>query len=183
MGIIDKPFSFSSLIVASELNATFDALFTLVNGNLDDANFKSGAALDGAKILAASIASTKIVDLALNDTHFDWTSVKVLRSGPTIGNSGIKVATGSLAFTYAAGAATVIFSFSNGAHTDHGDPHFIDSAKLSVITQVRFAGAVADRHRTQILSLFASGFSVLVESSDIADVKSGFIDYIAIGEV
>lgn len=71
MGNIVIPNTFSdsppatNLIKAAEVNANFTAVTAQVNGNLENVNIKSGADIDGAKMLAASLALAKLVPLIL----------------------------------------------------------------------------------------------------------------------
>jgi len=54
MGLLSKQYTFTAgnIIVASEHNANFDDLYTLVNGNIEDANIKSDAAIGNTKLAA-----------------------------------------------------------------------------------------------------------------------------------
>lgn len=45
-------------IIYSDLNANFDALYDLVNGNLDNSNIASGAAIDPTKISGGAVTLT-----------------------------------------------------------------------------------------------------------------------------
>lgn len=58
MGLVTKNHTFSAgaVIIASEHNDNFDTLFNLINGNIDDANIKTGAAISAAKLNLATIA-------------------------------------------------------------------------------------------------------------------------------
>lgn len=67
MGIISKPNTYTAggTITASEVNANEDALYTLVNGNLENANIKSSAAIAYSKLaLGTSILDTDISNTA-----------------------------------------------------------------------------------------------------------------------
>ncbi len=56
-GLITKNHTFAAgaTIIAAEHNANFDTVYELVNNNIEDANIKSGAAIDNAKLNLASI--------------------------------------------------------------------------------------------------------------------------------
>jgi len=56
MGLISKSNTFSAgnTIQASEHNTNFDTVYTLVNGNIEDANVKSTANIQESKILFAT---------------------------------------------------------------------------------------------------------------------------------
>ena len=52
MALVAKTYVFSDgqVVSASQHNTNFDTLYTVVNGNLDSANFKSGAGIEESKI-------------------------------------------------------------------------------------------------------------------------------------
>lgn len=62
MGTVTKPHTFTTggTILASEVNADFDTLYTLVNGNIEAANIASGAV--GQSELASSAVTNAKVD-------------------------------------------------------------------------------------------------------------------------
>jgi hypothetical protein len=66
MAIITKPFTFTGNLapLLSWLDADFDALYTLVNNGLDDANIKTNAGIQQSKIqgLVASLSSVATLD-------------------------------------------------------------------------------------------------------------------------
>lgn len=70
MATVSKPYTFTSGTTAdaTEVNADFDTLYTLVNGNIDNANIKSAAAIDSSKL--AEIPLTKLGDFAASITEF-----------------------------------------------------------------------------------------------------------------
>ncbi len=57
MGLVTKTFTFApgALIIASEHNTNFDTLYTLVNGNLDNANVNGAAAIVASKLDLSTI--------------------------------------------------------------------------------------------------------------------------------
>ncbi len=59
-GTVTKPYTFSpnTIIRSSEVNAVLDTLYTLVNGNIDNNNIASGAAIDRTKVSGTAIVST-----------------------------------------------------------------------------------------------------------------------------
>lgn len=60
MGLITKQHTFTDddPIVYTDLNANWDALYNLVNGNLDNSNIASGAAIDPLKISGGAVTLT-----------------------------------------------------------------------------------------------------------------------------
>ncbi len=58
-GTVTKPNTFSpnTIIRSSDVNQDFDTLYTLVNGNIDNNNIASGAAIDASKISGTAIIS------------------------------------------------------------------------------------------------------------------------------
>lgn len=73
-GSVTKPYTFSpnTIIRSSEVNANFDTLYTLVNGNIENVNIKSNAAIDPTKISGTAIVSTPSSAQTINGTttHF-----------------------------------------------------------------------------------------------------------------
>lgn len=53
-----KTFADNDPIIYSDLNANWDALYNLVNGNLDNSNIASGAAIDSTKISGGAVTLT-----------------------------------------------------------------------------------------------------------------------------
>lgn len=66
MGLVSKTYTFSSgaIILASEHNTNFDTLYTLVNGNIDNANISASAAIADSK-LAQITTAAKVSGAAL----------------------------------------------------------------------------------------------------------------------
>lgn len=60
MSLITKPKTYidNDPIVYSDLNANWDALYNLVNGNLDNSNISSSAAIDPLKISGGAVTLT-----------------------------------------------------------------------------------------------------------------------------
>lgn len=58
-GLVTKPntFSPSTIIRSSDVNANFDTLFSLVNGNIDNSNLAAGANIAASKIAGTAIVS------------------------------------------------------------------------------------------------------------------------------
>lgn len=59
-GLISKPYTFApnTIIYSSQVNSNLDTLYTLVNGNLNNANIVAGAAISSTKISGTAIVST-----------------------------------------------------------------------------------------------------------------------------
>lgn len=57
MAVITKPFTFTAntTIASAQVNSDFDTLYTEINGNLDNANIKSGAAISTSKISGTAV--------------------------------------------------------------------------------------------------------------------------------
>ena len=68
MGLVtyEHVFSAGAVIIAAEHNTNFSTLYTLVNGNLDNNNIKSGAAIANAKLDLATITQ----DIAMSGVEF-----------------------------------------------------------------------------------------------------------------
>lgn len=71
MGLINLTLpSDGETIDAADVNTPFGTIATAINGNLDNANIKSGAAIDGTKIADNSIPNTKMINAPLGWTAF-----------------------------------------------------------------------------------------------------------------
>lgn len=71
MGLINLTLpSDGETIDAADVNTPFGTIATAINGNLDNANIKSGAAIDGSKIADNSIPNTKMINAPLGWTAF-----------------------------------------------------------------------------------------------------------------
>lgn len=180
MAKVTRVYSFSTgdIIQATNLNVVFDTIYNEFNGNIDDANIKENANIDGSKLLNGSITYAKLAQGLIADSNLDYSSIKVLRVGPNISNNGIKSACGSKGFTYAAGVVTITITFSTDA--DAGNPQF--SAPPRVTLGIR-QGSGTDRHSVKITEIRASGFSAELRSSNVGDTSSGNLDWIAEGNV
>lgn len=63
MGLINLTLpSDGETIDAADVNTPFGTIATAINGNLDNANIKSGAAIDGTKIASATLTATQMAD-------------------------------------------------------------------------------------------------------------------------
>ena len=180
MGTIVKPFTFApgGTVTASELNSDFDTLYTEFNGNIDNANIKAAANINGAKLAAATIAAGKLASSCIQDGHLDYSSVEVLRSGPNLGGTnGVRMARGGKAFTFVAGTVSVIVTFSTDS--DDGNPAF--SATPRVTFGIEHAGA--NTYVPKITARTSTSVTVTITSSSGADVSSGTLHWIAMGNV
>ena len=69
MGTISRhanaPFVDGETLSGTDLEADFAAAFSAINGNIEDANVKAGAAIDASKLLDASIATGKFANTAV----------------------------------------------------------------------------------------------------------------------
>jgi hypothetical protein len=94
MGVVSKPYNFSAntTIVSAQVNSDLDTLYAEFNGNIDNANIKSGAAIAASKI--ANTAAT----LGDNNTYTGTNTFK--KTAQTV--------------VTATDAATVTFDLSQG---------------------------------------------------------------------
>ena len=67
-GLISKPYTFvpNTVIHSSQVNSDFDTLYTLVNGNLNNANIVAGASISSTKINGTAIVSTGATYQSIN---------------------------------------------------------------------------------------------------------------------
>lgn len=68
-------------IDAADVNSPFNTIATAINGNLDNANIKTAAAIDGSKIADNSIPNTKMINAPLGWTAFANTPNTVTYNG------------------------------------------------------------------------------------------------------
>lgn len=59
-----KTYADNDSIIYSDLNANWDALYNLVNGNIDNANINASAAIDPTKISGTSVTLTGVQTIA-----------------------------------------------------------------------------------------------------------------------
>lgn len=66
MGFITKPKTYNDNdpILYSDLNANWDTLYNLVNGNIDNSNIASGAAIDPLKISGGAVTLNSVQTIA-----------------------------------------------------------------------------------------------------------------------
>ena len=63
-----KTWADNSAVTYSDMNANFDTLYTLVNGNIDNDNIKSGAAISASKIsFSTTVWNRGVLSLATSD--------------------------------------------------------------------------------------------------------------------
>jgi hypothetical protein len=141
-GTISKDFTFSAgaTIIASEHNTNFDSLYNLVNGQIEDINIASGAAIANSKLNLASIGQ----DITHTGTAI-FTGTVSTQGDTNIGNgadslvincsSGITY-TPSATWTFTAGQTV------SGTWTD-----------LGIVTTVDINGGTIDNTDTTLTSL------------------------------
>lgn len=69
-GLVTKPYTFSNNTIAdaTQVNADYDTLYTLVNGNLDNANILAGAGIVFSKLDSATVAGVSASQTLTNKT-------------------------------------------------------------------------------------------------------------------
>lgn len=176
MAIIGLPYTWADAVVitAANLNIINTTIYNEFNGNIDNTNIKSGANIDAAKLLNASILAGKIADGAITDAKIDYTSVKVLRTGAV----GLKLARGTKAFTLVAGEKTFTITFSTDT-TDAVNPAFSTTPDITITVLVAAGGTTT--YTAKITARSAASFSTEVISSNGADVSSLNLCWIAVG--
>jgi hypothetical protein len=134
MGLVTKPHTFtaSTTALSSEVNANFDTLYTLVNGNIEAANIASGAvgeaelaasAVTNAKVSAtAAIALSKLAALtASRATETDASGV-VTASAITSTELG-----------YLSGVTSAIQTQINTHNSNTTNPHSVTAAQAGAL--------------------------------------------------
>jgi len=175
MAVTAKPYTFSSgaVIVASEHNSNFDAIFNLCNGTLDTTNFSASAAIvdtqlaqittaskvSGAAITGlASVPSGAGILPAANLPILAVNTVSVLSDGAT---PALDASLGNF-FTLAAAGDRTIAVPSNA----------VNGQKI-VIRHLASGGA-----RTLALNTGAGGFAYGSDITALTQTVSGKYDYI-----
>jgi hypothetical protein len=116
---IPKSWTIGETLTSADLNANFAAIPAAVNGNLDDGNLKTTAAIKGIKLADApnGITTTKINDLAVTNAKLADNAVTVSKildeavhtnkiADGTIGNNDINAAAAIDGSKLAVGAGT-----------------------------------------------------------------------------
>lgn len=180
MAKIPRKYNFNTNdpVQAAELNSLFDSIYTEFNGNIDDANIKENANIDASKLLNSSITASKLATGIIQEAHIDYSSVKLLRTGPNITNNGVKIARGNAAFTLVAGVVSITVFYSSGS--DDGNPQF--AAPPRVTLGIQHAASV-NLYSVTLIDVKASEFTATIRSSAGGDVTSGSLDWHAEGNV
>lgn len=178
MSLVAKPHTFSDSggVVASQFNENYDAIYNDYNGNIDNSNIKVGANIEGSKLLAASVTSTQLAALAITDAKLDYTSAKVLRTGPNISGNGLRIARGGKAYTLVAGVVGVTITFSSDS--DDGNPAFSASPRITFGNEHASSAAT---YSVVITAISAASFTVEIRCSNGADATSGTLHWTAVG--
>jgi len=173
---IPKVWATSDTLTATDLNTLNSVIYNEFNGNIDNTNIKAGANIDAAKLLDASIASAKLLSSAITDAKLDYTSIKVLRVGPTFaGANGKRVAVGSKAFTLSSGSVSVTITFSSDS--DDGNPSFAAPPRMTFA--IEHATGVSF-YSPKITSILASSCTVEIGTTG-AGATSGTLHWHAVG--
>lgn len=174
MGIIAKPFTFSAgaTIVAADINSDFDTIYTEFNGNIDNTNIKAGANIDAAKLLASSVVTSRIADLAISEAKLDYASVKLLHAGVT----GLKYARGGSAYSFPASA--VFTGTVNFSTADDGNPAFAGTPRVVITILHPVVSAVINGVRLTAVSNISFTFRLDASASNS---ESGTLLWYAVG--
>lgn len=94
MGITTRPNSYTSgtLIKSSEVNADFNAIYGVVNGNLDNNNISSSAGIAYSKLnLSGSITEADLSsDASISQAYIDWSDAGYI-TADSISTPAIKI--------------------------------------------------------------------------------------------
>jgi hypothetical protein len=182
MSIIAIPITFvdTNVLTANQLNSNFQAIFNEFNGNITDANIKPGAGIAGSKLAAAGVTGTQLANAAVADAKLDYTSVKVLRIGPTFPGSGngLRIARGSKAAIFAAGVSLTTITFSTDSID--GNPNF--AVAPIVVAIVKRTNGANTYSCFQGVAPTTTTVRIDCVSSAGADATTQAIEWYAIGE-
>lgn len=102
MGLISRSFDFVNGTVADaeQVDTDLNKVYTLVNGNLDNANIAASAGIDGTKLADNTVPGTKILDDAITAAKLsDSAATDALRAVTTDHIRDLAVTTAKLAAT------------------------------------------------------------------------------------
>ena len=87
MAIISKTYTFSagSTIIASEHNTNFDTLYDAFNGNIENVNVKSTAAIAGSKISPVFTSATRV------EANLSVSGSFAVTSGVSLSSAGARI--------------------------------------------------------------------------------------------
>lgn len=184
MSLVAIPVTFvdNNVLTAAQLNSNFQAIFNEFNGNIADANIKTGAGIAGSKIASASITGTQLANTVITDAKLDYASVKVLRIGPTFPGSGagLRIARGRKSITFP-GAATQTVTVTFSTDSDDGNPNFAVAPRCVGIL-VRTGGGTASYYCFIGVAATTVNVRFDVVSSNATDATTQSVDWYAIGE-
>lgn len=205
MGTISNPWSVlvaGRPVDAVELKTFWDTIRSEFNGNIDNANIKAGAGIDGAKLADNTITGAKLVDLtvatikladlsvttgkintaAVQDGKVDWTSLRGLRT-PHIANRktvwGVRTITpATWAGPAASNSQTFAFTTGNDSPSNFasGTPVFVCSVQHTEGTGVRLTPTIT--------ALSSTSVTVVLTHDDLTNITPAaniLINWLAIG--
>lgn len=112
MGTVTVPVIAAGVAKRAEVIAAITAVANEFNGNIDNTNIKTGAAIDGAKLAAASVTPAQLSAIKLSGVGGSYTSAP---SAPGI-NGAFLMQAGTDVVTFASNSAVVTLAtpFPNG---------------------------------------------------------------------
>lgn len=141
MGLISpQQVSDGSTADASDINTPINTIANEFNGNIDNANIKSAAAIDASKLAAASITNTQFATAVspvtrADDTGIDWVASGCVWSGDSYGST--RVASMTAGVVYVDGIRATVSAVTSRTFTASKDTYVdIDSTGTITYTEV-----------------------------------------------
>jgi hypothetical protein len=131
MGLVTKPHTFtaSTTALSSQVNANFDTLYTLVNGNIEAANIASGA-VGEAELAASAVTNAKVsasAAIALSKlAALTATIVPITDASGVLSSSAVT----PTELGYVSGVTSAIQTQINNHTGNTANPHTVKAAQL-----------------------------------------------------
>ena len=190
-GIISKPYNFVDGTVASaaQVNADFDTLYTLVNGNIDNANVSGSAAIVFSKLDTATVAGVTEAQTLTNKTlttpviasfYQDAAKTKLM-TVPAVTSDTLVTLAASQTLTNKTLTAPVLGGSVTGTYTLAGTPT-ITSPAISSPT-ISGSPTAAGSTWTDLGTVSTAAFTAITNLGSVttADINGGTLDGVTIG--
>lgn len=190
-GIVSKPNTFvdGTVASASQVNADFDTLYTLVNGNIDNANISGTAAIVFSKLDTATVAGVSEAQTFTNKTlttpviasfYQDAAKTKLM-TVPAVASDTLVTLAASQTLTNKTLTAPVLGGSVTGTYTLAGTPT-ITSPAISSPT-ISGSPTAAGSTWTDLGTVTTAAFTTITNLGSVttADMNGGTIDGVTIG--
>jgi len=158
-------------IDAADVNSPLNTIATAINGNLDNANIKTGAAIDGSKIASASLTATQMADSVSpvkrwDEGMYDFVASGLIWTGDSYGST--RVASMTAGVVYINGERVTVSAVTARTFTASKDT-YVDVSSTGALSYTEVANNAASP------SLAANSIRIAIivtGASSIADANS-----------